>query len=166
MGYAARANPAARVKAANISLWLDDVRDPVALGLVGFTWVKTVDEAKRLLQTGRVKRASLDHDLGACDICLDGLTDAEWLQRNAFQSMPHCEHFGTGYDLCLWMAEQRVWPIEKPNVHSANPVGRDRMRGVIDRYFQTVDEATSVDARPTEVDEGTACGSATEGSSS
>jgi hypothetical protein len=45
-----------------MKLWLDDVRNPEERGLVGFTWVKTV-EAIALLKTGQVVFASLDHDL-------------------------------------------------------------------------------------------------------
>lgn len=118
-----------------MNLWLDDVRDPVKHGAIGFVWVKTVSEAQALLKGGEVKRASLDHDLGACDACLAGRSVEEWLASSNFMAMPNCEHFGTGYELCVWMAETGHWPKEKPAVHSANPVGRERMRGVIDRYF-------------------------------
>lgn len=120
----------------HINLWLDDVRDPRDYGAIGYVWVKTVEEAQRVLMTRTVKRASLDHDLGACELC-------SVVERNQTDGplwdgmMPNCEHFGTGYTLCLWMAETGHWPVEKPVVHSANPVGRDRMRGVIERYFGT-----------------------------
>ena len=119
-----------------MNLWLDDCRNPVDYGMVGFTWVKTVADAQAMLVTGTVQHASLDHDLGACDLC-------HTIERNATDGVPwggmapHCRHFGTGYDLCLWMAETGHWPAHKPNVHSANPVGAARMRGVIERYFQT-----------------------------
>lgn len=116
-----------------ISLWLDDVRPAPD----GWLWVKTVSDAKVHLTGGRVERASLDHDLGACDACTGGCTPEEWLARNDGQSMPHCSHVGTGYDLCLWMAEHGHWPRTRPSVHSLNPVGRGRMRGVIERYFPT-----------------------------
>lgn len=115
-----------------MKLWLDDVRKAPE----GFVHVMTVGEAKKLLETGQVEFASLDHDLGACIKCLDGKTPEQWLEESNYQTMPHCTHVGTGYDLCLWMAETGNWPAEKPVVHSANPVGSERMRGVIDRYFQ------------------------------
>jgi len=112
-----------------INLWLDDIRPAP----IGWLHVTTIAEAKRLLEAGRVKRASLDHDLGACEACMgpwrEGLT--------ASGPMPHCSHVGTGYDLCLWMAETGHWPVHAPIVHSANPVGRERMQGVIRRYFGT-----------------------------
>lgn len=43
----------------------------------------------------------------------------------------------TGYDFLLYVVEQ-YYPKKVPIqcfVHSANPVGQDRMNGVIDRYF-------------------------------
>ena len=109
-----------------MNLWLDDIRPAP----IGWTHVKTVDDAKALLLQGGVVRASLDHDLGACEPCMD-----KWRNGPSDGLMPNCEHFGTGYTLCVWMAEHNVWPHERPTVHSANPVGRDRMRGVIARYF-------------------------------
>lgn len=118
-----------------MNLWLDDVRNPAAYDLADYIWVKTVEEAKEKILTGEVVNASLDHDLGACPDCLGGRTFEQWLAENNGKSTPNCSHYGTGYDLCLWMAETGHWPKHKPIVHSANPVGRERMRGVIDRYF-------------------------------
>src|SRR5512146_2792662 len=105
-----------------IYLWLDDVRDPVALlGLVGFTWGKTAQEAIDLLKTGRVEFASLDHDLGACPTCLAGRTEDEWLAEHNYQAMPNCDHWGTGYTVVCWMEANDVWPPDGVQVHSANP---------------------------------------------
>lgn len=114
-----------------MNLWLDDYRPAPE----GWTHVYNIDAAKAHLLDGQVEYASLDHDLGACGTCMRGLSVDQWMEEHAFESMPNCEHFGTGYDLCLWMAEKGIWPKNKPLVHSANPVGRDRMRGVIERYF-------------------------------
>jgi hypothetical protein len=115
---------------ATVDLWLDDVRPAPD----GWVHVKTVDEAKRYLADGVVRRASLDHDLGICDDCAVG-TPEEWLAAHNFQSMPHCTHFGTGYDLVCWMEETGHWPTERPTVHSANPVGRAKMLVAIERQF-------------------------------
>lgn len=109
-----------------MNLWLDDVRPAP----IGWLHVKNITDAKLHLEAGHVERASLDHDLGACEPCMD-----LWRARAWADAMPHCSHVGTGYDLCVWMAETGHWPKEPPTVHSANPVGRDRMRGVIHRYF-------------------------------
>ena len=71
-------------------LWLDDIR----LAPDGWTHVRTVEQAKAALLTGTVVKASLDHDLGCCADCLNGMSPDEWLEKNNYQSMPHCEHFG------------------------------------------------------------------------
>lgn len=109
-----------------IDLWLDDVRPAPD----GWVWVKTVDEAKPYFERREVRRASLDHDLGACAECMGGMSTEEWLVKSGMTAMPHCDHFGTGYTLVCWLEETRLWP-EAVNVHSANPVGRERMRQVI-----------------------------------
>lgn len=115
-----------------IDLWLDDIRPAP----VGWTHVKTVEEAKPYLEAGRVNRASLDHDLGACGDCMGGRSIEQWLTESGMTAMPHCDHFGTGYTLVCWMEETGHWPREKPTVHSANPAGRERMRLVIDAKWQ------------------------------
>lgn len=120
-----------------VNLWLDDMRPAPE----GWILAITVDEAKLLLSTGQVERASLDHDLGACRACYEkvcpgNITPEAWLESTGYLSMPHCEHVGTGYDLVCWMEKTGHWPKEKPKVHSANPVGAARMRLAIDRYYQ------------------------------
>lgn len=115
------------------NLWLDDVRDPALHGAVGWVWAKTVPDAQAILATGDVDRASLDHDLGACDVCLAGKSEADWLIEHDYQQMPNCSHVGTGYDLVCWMEATGHWPKQKPAVHSANPVGAARMRQAIER---------------------------------
>jgi len=85
-------------------MWLDDVRPAPP----GWHRVYDVDQAKHLLLSGAVEECSLDHDLGL--------------------GVPN------GTDLVNWMAEHDVWPPVRPCVHSANPVGAERMNGIIDRY--------------------------------
>jgi hypothetical protein len=44
----------------------------------------------------------------------------------------------TGYDVALWLVQRKIDGHHVPteyNVHSANPVGRDRIWGVIERYL-------------------------------
>ena len=113
-----------------IDLWLDDIRPAPE----GWVHVKTADEAKALLKQGSVRRASFDHDLGVCSDCYKGSPE-QWLEEHGYQSMPHCEHFGTGYTLICWMEENDCWPTERPTVHSANPVGRAKMNAAISRKF-------------------------------
>ena len=87
-----------------------------------------------LLAGGDVDEASLDHDLGACESCMGGLTTQEWLERHDY-NMPVCEHVGTGYTLCCWMADTGHWPKRAPVVHSMNHQGAEQMREVIRRTF-------------------------------
>ncbi len=101
-----------------IDLWLDDLRDPNRHGYIGWTWVKTADEAIALLAAGNVRQASLDHDL-TMEQTLGG-----------YSTEP------TGYTVVCWMEEHKVWPIGGVKVHSQNPVGRARMQVVIDRAYR------------------------------
>ena len=89
-----------------IRLWLDDVRDPIYFGYIGWTWVKTYEDAVAVLETGDVIEASLDHDLG---------------------------NEKTGYHVVCWMEENNVYPREGAHVHSVNPVGATRMRKVLEK---------------------------------
>lgn len=92
-----------------MKIWLDDVR-PTPAG-----WVRcySTNQFIALMEKTinlKAEAASLDHDLG--DYHNDG---------------------GDGYKAVLWMAEHEVWP-NQINVHSANPVGVQRMLGLIDHY--------------------------------
>ena len=115
-----------------IDLWLDDMRPAPP----GWVHVFNIQSAKLYLQDRNVRRASLDHDLGACKDCMGGLTTEEWMAKHNNTQMPNCSHFGTGYDLVCWMEETGFWPKEKPKVHSANPAGRFKMQQAIDREWQ------------------------------
>ena len=119
-----------------MKLWLDDYRLPPD----GFWWAKTVEQAQQMITDALASNqpfewASLDHDLGACPDCLGGKTPEEWLNASGYATMPHCDHFGTGYTLVCWMEETQHWPLEKPNVHSLNASGAARMRAAIDRAY-------------------------------
>ncbi len=115
-----------------INLWLDDIRPAP----IGWIWVKTDQEARDHLQRGDVEFASLDHDLGACEVCLDGMTEEQWMMKHRYMSMPNCPHFGTGYTLLCWMEETNTWPLHEPTVHSMNPYGRAKMQMVIDKKYE------------------------------
>ncbi|ASR77612.1 hypothetical protein SEA_PARADIDDLES_177 [Streptomyces phage Paradiddles] len=68
---------------------------------------------KALKRRGIVPRAiSLDHDLGLSRVT--GLED-------------------TTRSVVLWMCENDFWPTEV-YVHTANPVGREWLEGMVDRY--------------------------------
>lgn len=122
-----------------MTLWLDDIRNPIAYGCLNAKWVKTVDEFKEEWVTGVYSHMSLDHDLGACENCMrrEGVDDPEeWLIKHGGMAMPNCPHVGTGYDVVCWLeANPQWWPIVKPEVHSSNPVGSKRMLAVINKWY-------------------------------
>ena len=98
-------------------VWLDDERKPP----VGFTWVKTADEAIALLETGKVEFLSLDHDLADEHY-------ADMSRSTGFKEK-------TGYDVVCWLEATDLWPPLGCAVHSFNPVGRARMLAVLDRVY-------------------------------
>ena len=68
--------------------------------------VRLVEDVKTLLQLGVVVRLSLDHDMG----------DTQ----------------DTGYDLCHWMVKTGHFPTGEITVHSANQVGAENMKCLLD----------------------------------
>lgn len=104
-----------------MKLFLDDIRNPP-----DDSWVvvRTAEECMRILQTEKVELCSLDHDLG--------------------------ENVPTGYDVLAWFEEciYSGYPFHIPRfiVHSANPVGRERMEMAIesierfDKYYFNIFE--------------------------
>ena len=103
----------------SIRLWLDDERDPSTpiiqqkfLANGDEIWVKTVAEAKNMIQKGNVSFISFDHDLGQEE---------------------------TGYDLARWIEERAfVEGIQPPDyrVHSANPVGAKNIDQAMQNAFK------------------------------
>lgn len=78
---------------------------------------KTVWEAITKLELLNFEVLSLDHDLGC------------WIGN----------HELTGYDILLWLVNRKQEGQYVPKeiyVHSANPVGRNRMEGVIKQYLK------------------------------
>lgn len=98
-----------------MNLWVDDLRLPPE----DWYWAKTSAAAIELLWVNhpdavgeRVTVMSLDHDLGGDD---------------------------TTRPVVLWMCENGwAWPGQVV-VHSANPVGREWLEGMIKRYQPEVD---------------------------
>ena len=89
-----------------MKLWLDDVRSmPEGYDI----HVTTASEAINYLENNTVTEISLDHDLGS-------------------------EEAGTGYMVACWLEEAAYEHSCKPivmHVHSANPVGVDRMSAAL-----------------------------------
>jgi hypothetical protein len=109
-----------------MKLWLDDVRDPKAFGLVGWTWVQTATQAIDLLKTGLVSIASLDHDLGFVG---HQNVSALGLPPEILEVVPDGK---SGYDVVVWLEQHPEYmPKNGVHVHSQNPAGAARMRTVL-----------------------------------
>lgn len=92
---------------ADLDVWLDDERPAPN----GWHRCRYTFEVVALLKAQRVRKLSLDHDLGFART--------------------------TGYHLVLWMMEHGKWPAERPTVHSMNPVGAYVMRELIANWYTT-----------------------------
>lgn len=91
-----------------MKIWVDDIRTPPD---DTWKWCKTSSEAIATLVycyvgDNVVELMSLDHDLGGVD---------------------------TTRSVVLWCCENDFWPLEV-RVHTANPVGREWLTGMIERY--------------------------------
>jgi hypothetical protein len=94
-------------------MWIDDLRDPkdFVQHPDTWTWAKSSAYAINLLEWSKMmgvtfQVVSFDHDLGGDD---------------------------TTRSVVLWMCENDWWPDEC-RIHSANPVGREWLSGMINRY--------------------------------
>lgn len=93
-------------------IWVDDERrPPPETGKDTWLWAQSSSSAIWLLKMfrqggGVVSVMSLDHDLGGDD---------------------------TTRRIVIWMCEHEYWPLEV-RVHTANPVGREWLEGMVDRY--------------------------------
>jgi NAD+-processing family protein with receiver domain len=105
-------------------LWLDDLRPPGKHGYVGAYWVKTAAEAIKLFKKGRIRFASLDHDLSV----------------EATMGIP-VEGEETGYTVVCWLEEHpEFWPVDGVRAHSLNSVGKAKMQVVIRKQYGRVFE--------------------------
>lgn len=96
-------------------LWHDDIRTPPD---ESWTWARTNDAAKWLLQSGKVTEISMDHDLGLHDVDPAAYDQPDLLKGQAEE---------TGYDLVKWMCESGHLP-GTITIHSWNPPGAKRMQ--------------------------------------
>lgn len=100
-------------------LWVDDIR-PIPDDLVERDWCSahSFHEAIVKLELLEFEEISLDHDIAS------------------FYGNKEM----TGYDILMWLVQRKLEGIHHVptivNVHSANPVGHDRMYNVIQQYFR------------------------------
>lgn len=100
-------------------IWLDDLRPAPD----GYMWFKSVNDAKSFIDSKKdrlcIFMLDLDHDLG--DYAYDGgdaIRLIEWLLWNGYHEMN--------------------WIRFIFNFHTMNPVGRENMKALVDRYFKEV----------------------------
>ena len=94
-----------------MKLWLDDIRPAPA----GYKWVHSVNGAKQSIvaceKRGEpVELLDLDHDLG------------DYAHRG-----------GDAIKLIYWLIERNT--LYKIRLHTMNPVGRQNMQSMIERYW-------------------------------
>lgn len=115
-----------------IKIWLDDNRAAPH----GWVWAKNAKVAKIWLTGYPVSDMSLDYDLDnpPCKICdfKCGHLDEIGCKKKC---SCHSDGNETGLDLLHWMGDNGIWPINKPIVHSANPVGAQEMKIYIERQY-------------------------------
>lgn len=93
-----------------LRLWIDDIRTPPD---DSWLWAKdsrgaiiALETALGMELTDRIEIISYDHDLGGDD---------------------------TSRKVIMWQCENDVWP-QVAQIHSGNPIGRDWLYGMIQRY--------------------------------
>lgn len=99
-------------------LWVDDQRDPPASRSREYDVARTYGEAIQKLTNNRYDEVFLDHDLG----------DFEGGKER------------TGYDVLMYIVQMQHDGKRVPKKYTlltANPAGRQRMQGVIDRYLSS-----------------------------
>lgn len=101
-------------------IWVDDLRNPPANIEQSCDVARTYDEAIGMLSKHMYTDIYLDHDLG-------DFTGPGGRER-------------TGYDVLLWIVDRKQEGGYIPqNFHilTANPVGRQKFEGVINRYLRS-----------------------------
>ena len=88
-------------------LYVDDIRFPEYFHQIGaeITVARTYDEAIQYIDNS-YDIISLDHDLG---------------------------EEKTGYDICKYIIENNI-KLDRVYIHTSNPVGRDNMKQLLERY--------------------------------
>ena len=102
-----------------VKVWHDDLRPPPD----GWLWVRTNDDARKILATGNVTEISLDHDLG-----LEHL-DPDIAARDEASGYAHyVRGFSedNGMRLVEWMVENKLVP-KHVVIHSWNLAGARSM---------------------------------------
>lgn len=122
-------------------LYIDDIRNPKT---TGWDIVRSYDEFVAWINlNGLPDMISFDHDLS--DIHYSTPTEIITPDQNIIIDFEDYLNRGnkkenreyTGYDCALWICDYCLinnLKIPRWNVHSANPIGRDRIDGVMNSY--------------------------------
>jgi hypothetical protein len=101
-----------------VNIFLDDVRDSPDDSWV---LVRNVKSCLKLLKTETVDTLSLDHDLGSEKIEETGYAVLLWIERRI-------------------ISKKSYVPPRSIIIHSANPVGRDRMYAAIKSILKLLEK--------------------------
>ena len=104
-----------------INVWLDDQRNPNQWGRKGFVWVKTVNDAVKILNKQDVHIISLDCDLSPKQYVYSGIN---------YDNMTP-----TGVDLIRWMIRFKKIP-DYVEIHSANDIARMKMLNLLKQHIE------------------------------
>ena len=116
-------------------IYLDDVRTPTqGVGEDNQPWVvvRSYDEfVEKVNEIGleNIQMVSLDHDLG--DTAM-----TEWKNNVYHNYKLDYDNITekTGYDVVCYMEQHNKWPTKGCYVHSANPVGKNKMLAAIQKH--------------------------------
>lgn len=128
-----------------LKIWLDDIRTPPDDSWI---WVKRYDQFCELLYT-EIDEVSFDHDIGLWRHTRNGkpaINEWEMLHKSLYPNhyTEHGEHEypKTGYDCAKALVrahmDGRITKIPKWHVHSANPVGAENIRSLLNNYEKSI----------------------------
>ena len=91
-------------------LYVDDIRKPNIIRYSTYSYEiivsRNYDDAINILNMCKFNAIDLDHDLG---------------------------EEKTGYDICKYIIENNI-KLDRVYIHTSNPVGRDNMKQLLERY--------------------------------
>lgn len=126
-------------------LWLDDLRNPF-LNIEGkvpteegtIIWVLNYDEFTQYIEKfGLPDIISFDHDLGEEHYTPEEYWDDYEASKAYQEAQVYTEK--TGFDCAKWLVDYCMdnnKELPKYYVHSANPVGADNIRGLLENYLK------------------------------
>ncbi len=111
-----------------MKLWLDDFRESPG---DGWNVVRGYRDFIVFIDSNGVpEHIDFDHDLGACQDCVEKGLHIGNMETPETTFMNWCTHAKTGYDCALYLIEKNL-PIKSFFVHSANPIGRKRIHDLL-----------------------------------